>query len=268
MSYAPFKIKYIDNINKKTIENFTGKSNIINTIRSNLNEIPKKMHNLNILPQIFINNSEEIERINPNIGDITISDIEYKEKPYFRFFVKNQIGTLKVDNIRFQTSIIHCEFNNIDPSGKYTVQLNLKKDNNYNNEYKSIIYDIIPKNDRMTIEKVNTKSFLNVDMDNNKMKAYVFSDCNATQWNIINNKNIPIIFINCTGLVNINFNNQDRIDRLRTKTKICLSCPKQDCPKQICPSCPKQDCPKQICPSCPKQDCPTSQEDDDDEDYY
>ena len=89
MSYAPFKIKYIDNINKKTIENFTGKSNIINTIRSNLNEIPKKMHNINILPQIFINNSKEIERINPNIGDITISDIEYKEKPYFRFFVKN-----------------------------------------------------------------------------------------------------------------------------------------------------------------------------------
>lgn len=248
-------------------EDFAESGSIINAARAILSRIPVVNRGLHVLPQIFAGNMSSMELIDRIIfkkGNLEIIDVNVvSEEPYYRFFVKNQLTTpLKISDVKIQASIVHCEFDNIDLSGKYTAQLNLVKDKKYNSEYKTLIYDAIPVGSRSTLEKINGLNArepvqinlkdLRVGDKNIAPKVCIFTDSDFKQINLINDENIPIIFINCSGNINIIFNNQLIVDTI--KPKLCPACPKQECP-----ACPKQECPKQECPKqeCPKQQCPT-----------
>jgi hypothetical protein len=201
-----------------------------------------------------------------NIQNIT------QEGIYNRIIIKNMItNSLRISNLKIEGSIFHCEFDNIDLSGKYTVQFNLVKDKKYNEEYKKIVYDAIPVGSRFTLEKINAtnaKGDINIDIKemrvgdtSNKTKApqvVVFADSDFKQMNLINDENIPIIFINCSGNFNIIMNNEKEVTNLRR-----IACPA--CPKQERPTCPKQECPTYAtgstcaaCATCPPPENPTT----------
>ena len=296
MSYASFNTRYVEDTAPYRkletfaidIKNIKSGVDIIKTVRAKLNAIPKNQLGLDKLPQIFEGNMDNLELINKSItSGVEFKDIS-QEATYNRIIIKNIITNfLLVSDVKIQGSIFYCEFDNTVLSGKYTVKLNLVGDKNYNDEYKSIVYNAIPESKRFLVENINTGG--NVDVELNSIfigptknitpSFIIFYNCKFKQMNIINDKKIPLIFINCVGPVNITFNDAS-IKNLVSKAcpacpvppkQICPACPtlpKQTCPtcptcpKQTCPTCPKLTCPtcprlpKQICPSCPKQTCP------------
>ena len=218
------------------MENFAEPANALSVIRARLNNVPKNQLGLDKLPQIFEGNMNYLELTERRIvPSFELKDFEQKESIYNRIIIKNNItNSLRISNVKIQGSIFHCEFDNIVLSGKYTVQLNLVKDKNYNDEYKKIVYDAIPIDSRFTIEQkdptklsnmieANLKDFSS-DMNPKNIrrvpKVVMFVDCLFNQMNIINDENIPIIFINCSGNVNITMNNEKAITNLRS-----IACP-------------------------------------------
>ena len=103
------------------------------------------------------------------------------------------------------------------------------RDKNYNDEYKKIVLESIPEESRLVIEqkdpnelnKLVTSDLKTLSSDLNPKnarkvpKVIVFVNFLFNQMNIINDENIPIIFINCSGNVNITMNNQKEIANLR-----------------------------------------------------
>jgi hypothetical protein len=217
-------------------EDFAEAINIIKTFRANLNAIPKNQLGHDVLPQIFkeeyMNNVELTPlKVVPssNIQNIT------QEGLYNRIIIKNMITkSMRISNLKIEGSIFHCEFDNIDLSGKYTAQISLTRDKNYNDEYKKIVLDAIPIDSRFTIEQKEPTKLSNIIEANLKdfssdmnpknarrvPKVVMFVDCLFNQMNIINDENIPIIFINCSGNVNITMNNGKAITNLRS-----IACP-------------------------------------------
>ena len=218
-------------------EDFAEAVNEIKTFRANLNAIPKNQLGLDKLPQIFKGeymNTIEItkQRIVPSF---LFNDVELTNFIYNRIIIKNNItNSLRISNVKIEGSIFHCEFDNIDLSGKYTAQISLTKDKNYNDEYKKIVYDAIPIDSRFTIEQKDPTKLSNIieanlkdfssDMNPKNIRrvpqVVMFVDCLFNQMNIINDENIPIIFINCSGNVNITMNNKKAITNLRS-----IACP-------------------------------------------
>jgi hypothetical protein len=221
-------------------EDFAEATNIIKTFRANLNAIPKNQLGHDVLPQIFRGDVNNVEitplKVVPssNIQNIT------QEGIYNRIIIKNMItNSLRISNLKIEGSIFHCEFDNIDLSGKYTVQFSLTRDKNYNDEYKKIVLEAIPEESRLVIEQIvpnelnklitsdlkTLSSDLNPKNARKVPKVVMFINCLFNQMNIINDENIPIIFINCSGNVNITMNNGKAITNLRS-----IACPPPENP--------------------------------------
>lgn len=222
-------------------EDFAEVTDIIKTLRANLNAIPKNQLRLDKLTQIFpeeyTNNIELIEhRVVPSfeVNNITLEGL------YNRIIIKNNIAnSIRISNVKIEGSIFHCEFDNIDLSGKYSAQISLARDKKYNDEYKKIVLDAIPEESRLVIEQNNPTEFnklittdlktLSSDMNPKNArrvpKVVIFVNFLFNQMNITNDENIPIIFINCSGNVNITINNEKAVTNLRR-----IACPAPENP--------------------------------------
>ena len=218
------------------MEDFAEAVNEIKIFRANLNAIPKNKLGHDVLPQIFKEEYMNNVEITP-LKVVPSSTIEAvsQEGIYNRIIIKNMITkSMRISNLKIEGSIFHCEFDNIDLSGKYTAQISLTRDKKYNEEYKKIVYDAIPIDSRFTIEQIAPNELnklitsdlktLSSDMNPKNIrrvpKVVMFVDCLFNQMNIINDENIPIIFINCSGNVNITMNNEKAITNLRS-----IACP-------------------------------------------
>jgi hypothetical protein len=221
-------------------EGFAGTDNALSVIRTRLNAVPKKDQGIKQIPELFANygNILKLEdmKIVPtaNIFDVTLTT---QNKQYTYFSIKNILAkSIKINDIKVQSSIFHCNFDNVDLSGKYTAELKLTKNPEYNKDYKQIIYDAIPEDTRFQLENMNVKNAATVDVkellkEKSGIDVVIFSDCTFDQLNIINAGKMQFIFINCTGVVNITFNMLPEI----MNTLKSITCPKQDSPKQKCP---------------------------------
>ena len=217
-------------------EDFAETADIIKKFRANLNAIPKNERGSNILSEIFTREyTNNFELIKQKIVSSFILENILQEGLYNRIVIKNNITkSTRISNLKIEGSIFHCEFDNIDLSGKYNAQISLTRDKKYNVEYKKIVLDAIPKSSRYIIEPddptkdmnimaINVKglsSDLNPDNVRQVPKVILIVDYVFKQMNIINDENIPIIFINCSGNVNITMNTDKVVTTLRS-----IACP-------------------------------------------